>query len=96
MEETKAICPKCGEQSRQMLCGKNRSGTQSYLCGICKKRYTPNPKTRAYSHEVREMALRLLLSGMSARRVGQILGFNKANAYNWCKDAKKNSEIVDK
>ena len=69
--------------------GKNKSGTQQVICWVCKKTYTEEPKTRAYPDEVRERALKLLLAGMSSRRVGQILGFNKANAYNWCKDLKK-------
>ena len=94
MEENKIICPKCGETSRQMMCGKNRSGTQSCLCGVCKKRYTINPKTRAYPEEIRQQALKLLIAGMSSRRVGQLLGFNKANAYNWCKDIKKTRPTV--
>ena len=96
METRIRICPRCKASEKQMNNGKNKSGTQQIICWTCKKTYTENPKTRAYSAEVREQALKLLLAGMSSRRVGQILGFNKANVYNWCKAAKKNPESVDK
>ena len=86
------ICKRCGVGVRQMDKGKNRSGTQKCLCGKCKKSYTINPKLRAYPDVVRVQAKKLLASGMSSRRVGQLLGFNKANAYNWCKDEVKKSE----
>ena len=86
------ICKRCGVGVRQMDKGKNRSGTQRRLCGICNKTYTVNPKTRAYPAETKAQAKKLLLAGVSGRRVGQIMGFNKANAYNWCKDDVKKSE----
>jgi transposase-like protein len=95
--ETKArICPRCLSKERQMSNGKNKSGTQKVICGVCRETYTEKPKSRAYPKEVREQAVKLLLAGMSSRRVGQLLGFNKANAYNWCKDVKKTMRIVDK
>ena len=87
-------CPRCNSTERQMLDGKNQSGTQKCLCGLCKKSYTLNPKSRAYSDDVRTQALKLLMAGMSGRRVGQLLGFSKANAYNWCKDIKKTQPTV--
>jgi len=88
--ETKArICPRCQAAQKQMSNGKHKSGSQKVICGVCKKTYTENAKTRAYPKEVREQALKLLLAGMSGRRVGQLLGFSKANAYNWCKHIKK-------
>ena len=86
-------CPRCGASSNQMLNGKNRSGTQSCLCGKCRKSYTLNPKKRAYAEEVRELAIKEYYAGASGRSVGRIHGMSKANVYNWIK---KNWYGVDK
>ncbi|GHU95486.1 hypothetical protein FACS1894208_08370 [Clostridia bacterium] len=69
--------------------GKNRSGTQTYLCRHCKKAYTPEAKCIAYDEETRKQALKIYYSGVSGRKVGKILGMSKANVYNWIK---KNAE----
>ena len=78
-------CPKCGAANGQMKNGKNRSGTQKYLCRHCKKSYTPEPKRVAYDEETRKQALKIYYSGASGRKVGLILGMSKANVYNWIK-----------
>lgn len=78
-------CPRCSEGTRQVKNGKNKSGTQAYLCRHCKKSYTPEPKRRAYDDEVRKMAMRAYYSGVSGRGVGKIFGFNKSNIANWIK-----------
>ena len=87
------ICPKCSSVESQRLNGKNRSGTQSIVCGKCFKYYTLNPKTRAIPEEVRSQAIKMHFAGASGRTVGKVMGFNKANIYNW---AKKNPADVDK
>lgn len=65
--------------------GKNRSGTQTILCRLCKKTYTLEPKRNAYSEETRAMAIRIYYAGASGRGVGKILNMSKANVYNWIK-----------
>jgi transposase-like protein len=92
-EEVKKACPHCGAERRQMNMGYNQSGTQRRKCGLCGKTYTPSPREHAYSQEIRDAALRLLISGMSGRQVGLQLKINKANVFTW---AKKNGITVDK
>jgi transposase-like protein len=87
--EEKRTCPKCGAASGQMKNGKNRSGTQTYVCRHCAKTYTPEPKHVAYDEETRKKALKIYYSGVSGRKVGKLLGMSKANVYNWIK---KNGE----
>ena len=79
------MCPVCGKTERQVKNGRNRSGTQTYMCMLCKKIYTPEPKKHAYDEETRKQAIRMYYSGMSGRAVGAMLGMNKANVYNWIK-----------
>jgi transposase-like protein len=78
-------CPICKKAENQVNAGKNRSGTQRCFCNDCKKYYTLGAKTRAYSEEVRQQALKVYYSGVSGRGVGKILGMSKANVYNWIK-----------
>lgn len=93
MEKQEKKCPYCGETSRQRKMGFNRSGTQRYVCGHCGKTYTPIPKGRTYSEEIREQAIKVYYSGVSANQVGKIFNMNKANVINWIK---KTGRSVDK
>ena len=87
-------CPKCNDKHKQVWNGKNKSGSQSFLCKQCGRRYTPKPNFNGYPEDIRKQSTKLILAGMSGRRVGQLLGFSKANAYNWCKDLKKTRPTV--
>jgi len=92
-EAVESKCPKCGEQGSQMKSGYTECGTQRYVCGHCKCKYTLNPKSRAYPKETQELALKIYYSGVSGRGVGKILKMHHANVYNWIK---KNNGGVDK
>ena len=81
-------CPKCGKTENQSNYGNNRSGTQRSKCNECKHIYTLNPKTRAYSEEIRQSAIKTYYSGVSGRGVGKVFGMSKANVYNWIKKTK--------
>ena len=66
-------------------------------CNECKYKYTPTPKSRAYSEETRKEALRLLALGNTGRGVGKALNMNKSNAYRWTREeGKKTRNGVDK
>jgi transposase-like protein len=78
-------CPHCGNTTEQTKQGFTSAGSQRYKCHKCGKKYTPRPKTNAYSEEVRENAIKTYLTGISARKVGQRYGFSKANVLNWIK-----------
>ena len=93
---SKNKCPKCGDVERQVWNGKNPSGSQKFKCMKCERVHTPNPNQNGYPEDVRKQAKKLVVAGVSGRRIGQMLGFSKANAYNWCKDVKKTKPCVDK
>jgi len=71
-------CPECGRADEQLNAGRNRSGTQRCFCKECKKYYTLGAKTRAYSEEIRQKALKVYYSGVSGRGVGKLLGMSKS------------------
>jgi len=83
--EENRFCPECCQAENQVNAGKNRSGTQRCFCKDCKKYYTLGAKTRAYSEEIRQQAIKEFYSGVSGRGVGKIHGMSKANVYNWIK-----------
>jgi transposase-like protein len=83
-------CPVCGEENGQVNNGHNRSGTQRVLCRSCGKTHTVDPKRHEYPEETRKLALKMYYSGVSGRGVGNILGMDKSNVYNWIKKNGKN------
>ena len=89
MRKTKIVegrnCPKCKSAENQKNHGFNRSGTQRCKCKNCNNVYTLNPKTRAYSEEIRQAAIKIYYSGVSGCGVGKIFSMSKANVYNWIK-----------
>jgi len=97
MKSERKKCPKCGSEKGQHKKGYTVSGSQRMFCNICKNKYTPNPKSRSYSEEVRKQALRLLALGNTGRGIGKVLNMSKANAYRWAKEeVKKTRRLVDK
>ena len=78
-------CPQCGKAENQVNAGRNRSGTQRCYCKGCRKYYTFEPKGNVYDEDTRKQALKIYYSGVSGRKVGQIMGMSKANVYNWIK-----------
>jgi transposase-like protein len=96
MDNEKKKCPKCGAEERQIKKGRTKAGSQRMYCKDCGCKYTPDPKSRAYSEEVRKQAARLLLLGNTGRGIGKALNMSKANAYRWAREEKKTSKCVDK
>ena len=78
-------CPKCGQIAQQIKKGRNRSGTQRCKCLLCGTNYTLEPKSRTYSDEVRQQAIKTYYSGVSGRGVGALYGMGKENVVRWIK-----------
>jgi transposase-like protein len=76
-------CPSCRSFNRQIKTGRNRCGTQRFLCRECGKTYTLEPKQQGYAEEVREKAVRLYVEGNNFRRIGRLLSVNHQPVVNW-------------
>jgi transposase-like protein len=87
-------CPNCQNRENQIKSGMNRCGTQRYLCQLCGKTYTPEPKNQVYSEDVREKAVRLYVEGNNFRRIGRLLNVNHQSVVNRIKAY--HSKIKDK
>ena len=79
--EKEISCPHCGQRERQNKQGKTRAGSQKYLCRDCKRVYTPEPKRREYSEEIKKQAIKLY-RGLA---VSRILGISKNMCLYWVK-----------
>src|SRR4051812_39526373 len=78
-------CPHCERSEQQVKIGHNASGSQRYLCKVCRRKYTPISNPQAYSEVVRADALRLYVDGMNQRRIARTLGVSHQSVANWIK-----------
>lgn len=76
-------CRDCRNRGEQIKSGLNRSGTQRFMCRGCGKTRTPEPKSRGYSKDVREKAVRMYVEGNNFRRIGRLLNVNHQSVVNW-------------
>jgi transposase-like protein len=78
-------CPHCQRTEHQVKIGHNPSGSQRYLCKVCRRTYTPQPKDIGYPDEVRRKALELYVDGLNFRRIARVLDISRQTVANWVK-----------
>src|SRR5919199_548125 len=76
-------CPHCQRSAGQVKSGRNRSGSQRYLCKVCQRIYTPQPAPHGYDDAVRRRALKLYLDGNNFRRIARDLKVHHQSVVNW-------------
>lgn len=86
-------CPHCGATEGQVKAGKNK-GNQRYKCMPCQRRYTPVPRPRGYSDELRQQALQLHAQGVGIREVSRQLGVNPQSVSNWVREKQAGSKTT--
>jgi excisionase family DNA binding protein len=78
-------CPHCDTSKRQIKAGRNRTGTQRFLCRACERYYTRTSAPQGYSEATRREVLRLHRAGESLRTIGRLVGVNHQTVSNWIK-----------
>ncbi len=78
-----STCPHCQRTEQQVKIGLNRSGSQRYLCKVCRRKYTPERKAQGYGQALRSQALKLYVDGLNWRRLGRTLGIDHQTVANW-------------
>lgn len=76
-------CPYCQRTERQNKAGKTEAGSQRYRCMYCDRKYTPEPKRKGYSEDIRHQALQMYVDGMNLRRIGRHLGIHHRTVSLW-------------
>ncbi len=79
----RCICPHCNTSKQQIKAGRNRSGSQRFLCQVCRHSYTLTPALNGYSKDDRKQALHLYRKGKSLRYIGQHFSVNPQTVLNW-------------
>lgn len=78
-------CPSCKETTSQHKSGKTKAGSQRIRCWHCKTKYTPQPRERGYSDELRLQAIRMYVDGMNYRRIARHIAVHHTSVMNWVK-----------
>ncbi len=61
------------------------AGSQLYKCQFCRRKYTPEPRTKGYDRATRQRAIRLALDGNSQRQAARHAGVSHGSVANWLK-----------
>ena len=69
-------CPHCG--SNRMPKDVRSRGKQTYRCGDCKYRYTPDGNRHCYSSKVIDQALAMYAEGASVAAIGRAMEINES------------------
>jgi transposase-like protein len=87
MGELMPECPRCQSPEKQVKAGRNRGGSQRYLCRECGRYHTPRPSPAGYDEAVRTQALRCYAGGTGVRAAARYLGVNHQTVANWVGEA---------
>lgn len=76
-------CPHCGSNWTPKA-GKSR-GKQTYRCGDCHHRFTPEGNRHYYAEQVKRQALSMYGDGSSVSAIARVLGVKLGTVYSWVK-----------
>jgi len=76
-------CPHCHRTDQQVKVGLNPSGSQRYLCKVCRRKYTPEPKEQGYPETMRKQVIQHYVDGMNIRRIGRVVSISRQTVSNW-------------
>ena len=76
-------CPRCGS-NRTPKYGHSR-GKQTYRCGQCLYRFTPQGNRRYYSEEMKAQAVGMYVEGVGVLVISRTLGVKAGTVYSWIK-----------
>ena len=76
-------CPHCHRSTQQVKNGRTPAGSQRYLCRVCRRKYTPDPRSQGYGDALRRQAAQLYGDGMTLRCIARHLGVVHQTVANW-------------
>lgn len=71
----------------QVRAGRNRTGSQRFLCRACGHSYTPEPKAAGHDEAKRKVVLTSYVCCMGVRDSARLAGVSPQAAANWIKAA---------
>ena len=85
-------CPRCG--SNWMPKDGRSHGNQTYRCGDCNCRYTPDGNRHCYPEKTVRQALNCCKDGMSVSAIARAMEINCAAMYGWVKKAQEAMTVM--
>ena len=85
-------CPHCRFSGTLVKAGRNRTGTQRYLCRACGRSCTPEPKSAGHDEAKRKAALSCYAACMGVRDSARCAGVSPQTVVNWIKAAVAEAE----
>ena len=76
-------CPHCG--SNWLPKDGHSRGKQTYRCGHCYYRFTPDGNRHYYSEEVKGQALAMYAEGSSISAIARVMNVKLATVFSWVK-----------
>lgn len=77
-------CPHCGSQSTSK--NGRRGGRQNYICKDCGRQFLEAYCPRGYSHEVRQICIRMRKNGMKYREIERMTGISHNTIILWVRE----------
>ncbi len=84
-------CPECNSHHVAKV-GKVR-GKQEYKCMDCGRKFLEDAKHR-YRKEVKELALKMYVNGMSTRAIARVLNVPRGTVFTWIKRYGKDKQLM--
>jgi lambda repressor-like predicted transcriptional regulator len=78
-------CPKC--ESTQIGKNGHHHGKQNYICKQCGRQFVESYSARGYSHDARNICLKMRANGMGFRAIERETGISHNTIINWVRQA---------
>ena len=78
-------CPECG--SHFVVKDGKQWGKQTFLCTICRRRFTPSASHIFRPRYTKEQAIRMFVNGMSINAIAKTFNIPFSTVYKWIKKA---------
>lgn len=74
-------CPHCGEKKRVRRYGRTKQGSERLYCNVCRRAFTPSPKSRSLSAEKEALILKALAEKTPMVAIARTFGVGRSTLY---------------
>ena len=74
-------CPHCAETERVRRYGRTQRGSERLYCNVCRRAFTPNPKSRSLSAEKEQLILNALVEKTPMVAIARTFGVGRNTLY---------------
>lgn len=78
-------CPHCAEAERVRRHGRTRQGSERLYCNVCRRAFTPHPKSRSLSAEKEALILKALAQKTPLVAIARPFGVGRNTLYDLLK-----------